>query len=93
MELFAFEYKNIIIISGYKSRKTPINIFTECFEKILQNYDDSLRFILLGDFNFDTYTKNSWLENFLLKYNFNRGLSENQPTTFQNSQIDTIFNK
>lgn len=93
--LLHFKIENTHVISGYKSPRTPFNIFRAQLEKLVDESEILMddQFVLLGDFNFDTKESDSPLEKYLhRKFGLVKGL-KNQSTTNNDSQIDTIFLK
>lgn len=93
--LLHFKIGCINIVTGYKSPRTSFNIFKKHLE-IVMGKCGSLKdekFILLGDFNFDTMSSQSPLEQYLnIQFGFSKALQE-QVTTSNNTQIDVIFVK
>ena len=84
-------YKEIYILTGYKSHSTSNSIFNDfllkCNIQLLSKSD----FILIGDFNHNTYDENSSFEKYMNQINLSRGLPIEISTTDFNTQIDVIF--
>ncbi|GBM80454.1 ATP-dependent DNA helicase PIF1 [Araneus ventricosus] len=92
VELFAFFINGMTIISGYKSPRTPINVFRTVFESIMNKVGDIKEIVVIGDFNFNIMNENnSDLDTFFNKFNLKSVLPYDIPTTDLNTQIDVIF--
>ena len=79
IDMVLLEIKNIYILTGYKSPSVSKKQFFDLFENFYTNNYNEKEFILIGDYNFDTYSDNNFFEKYLnnkdLKRAINLGIS------------------
>lgn len=89
-EIFLFQTKNALIITGYKSPSTPAKTLKNQITSTM-NLVQSIncdKCIYIGDFNFDISEKDT-LTKFMNNFNMQSILDE--VTTDNNTQIDVVF--
>jgi len=94
LELISFTLENYLIITGYKSPKTPNSILERQLQDLFNStivLDQFSKILLIGDFNIDINNENNILTRLLLPYNMQSVLPPKKPTTNLNTRIDVIF--
>lgn len=76
VDLFYICVDNVDIISGYKSPNASKQMFSSLLNKIIEK-TVNVNKIIIGDFNYDCFNMNSYLDNYLSISNFKRGINPN----------------
>ncbi|XP_031637004.1 uncharacterized protein LOC116349612 [Contarinia nasturtii] len=91
-EIYAYDVNGTCLITGYKSPKTPIDIFKNQIYEAWDVAKSCEEHILMGDFNFDILGSSG--SNFIKlmdKFNMKNKLGAEEVTTTNNTQIDIVF--
>jgi PIF1-like helicase/Helitron helicase-like domain at N-terminus/OTU-like cysteine protease/Helicase len=91
IDLVRMKVSDLNIVTGYKSPKTNAGIFMDNLKKTANITNQTLDAVI-GDFNFDAYQSNSWIEaKMRTEFKLEQVLPYGVPTTNMNTQIDVIF--